>query len=179
MSTFTKFRDSTVGLIGALAPSLATALGGPIAGMAVKTLSNTLLGHDKGTEQEIEEALSKASPETLAAIKKADQDFEVKMKELDIDVDKISADDRNSARDREIKTGDKTPARLAIFVTSGFFGILIYLMKYGVPAQGGEALLIMLGSLGTAWTGIIAYYFGSSAGSKAKNEMITKLNGVK
>lgn len=179
MSKFTQFRDSALGLIGSVAPTLATALGGPLAGMAVKTLSKTLLGKDNGKTDEIEQALAGASPETLLALKKADQDFEVQMKELDIRVDELGNEDRDSARNREIQLKDKTPARLSFFVTCGFFGILGYLMKYGVPPQGGEALLIMLGSLGTAWTGIIGYYFGSSAGSKAKNEMITKIQGAK
>jgi uncharacterized membrane protein YjjP (DUF1212 family) len=64
---------------------------------------------------------------------------------------------------------------LAASVTVGFFGILVALMS-GKIEQAAE-VDIMLGSLGTAWTGIIAFYFGSSAGSQAKDAAIqAKLN---
>jgi hypothetical protein len=59
---------------------------------------------------------------------------------------------------------------MAILVTIGFFGILIGLMTGTFKTS--EALMLMLGSLGTAWTGIIAFYFGSSAGSQAKDQLL-------
>ena len=64
-------------LLGQVAPTIATALGGPLAGVAVRTLSNALLGHENGSEGEVKQALEAASPEQLAQIKQIDADFEV------------------------------------------------------------------------------------------------------
>lgn len=88
---------------------------------------------------------------------------------------KIDAEDRNSARQREMAVRDRIPAILAILVTGGFFGVLGYLLTHGAPEKGGEALFIMLGSLGTAWSGVIAYYFGSTSSSSAKNQIIANM----
>jgi membrane-bound ClpP family serine protease len=157
-------------LLGQLAPTIATALGGPLAGVAVKTLSNALFGHEDATEDQISDAMASATPDQLAAIKKIDADFKVQMKSLDIDLERISAGDRDSARQMQRETKDWVPKVLAIVITLGFFGILIWMLLKGMPQTGTEALLMMLGALGTAWTGVINFYYGSSAGSKAKTD---------
>ena len=52
------------------------------------------------------------------------------------------------------------------------FGLLSALMIWGIP-KGNEAIIyLMVGSLGTAWIQAISYFFGSSKGSKAKDEQI-------
>jgi len=160
-------------LLGQLAPTIATALGGPLAGVAVKTLSNALFGHENASEDQISEAMASATPDQLAAIKKIDADFKVQMKSLDIDLERISAGDRDSARQMQRETKDWVPKVLAIVITLGFFGILIWMLLNGMPKTGTEALLMMLGALGTAWTGVINFYYGSSAGSKAKTDAMT------
>lgn len=159
-------------LIGSVAPTIATALGGPVAGMAVKAISGALFGHDGATKDDIMTALANPTGDQLAALKKIDADFAVQMKSLDIDLERIAAGDRASARDMQKETKDWIPRALAVSVTVGFFAILLYMLIYGLPTTGNEALLLLLGALQTAWGGIIAFYFGSSSGSQQKDKMI-------
>jgi len=104
--------------------------------------------------------------------------FEAKMADIEAtlktNLEKIAAEDRNSARQREMAVLDWTPRILAYMTTLGFFGILLVMLFASMPIndQTHDVLLVMLGCLGTAWTGVIAYYFGSSAGSAAKTALL-------
>lgn len=155
-------------IVRTVAPTLATALGGPLAGAAVQALSVALLGRPDGTEQEVAEAVLVGGTDALLKVKQAEADFAVKMRELDI---------RDLASARELAKVDyQTPRVLALFITAGFFGVLYWLMTAGFPDSGKEPLLIMLGSLGTAWTGVVSFYFGSTAGSARKTEALERLS---
>lgn len=167
--------DGILNLVRTVAPTIASAVGGPLAGMATRAISEALLGKPDGSEQELADAAAKATPEQLLALKNAENDFAVKMRELDIDLERIANQDRDSARNREVQTKDWTPRVLAGLITVGYFGALFYMLRNGLPQHGGsEAMLVMLGTLGTAWGGVVAYYFGSSAGSKAKDEAMRR-----
>lgn len=159
-------------LLSSVAPSIATALGGPLAGLAVKSLSKALLGAEDFSEEAVMEAMATASPEQLAAVKKIDADFKVQMKSLDIDLERIAVDDRKSARTMQTETKDILPRLLAISVTLGYFGIIAYVLVSGLPMNGSEVLLMLLGTLSAGWTGVMAFYFGSSSGSQKKDAMI-------
>lgn len=170
------------GTVGKAAPLLGTLLGGP-AGAAVGGLIASALG-TTGDAADVAQAL--ASPEAAAKLRQIEVDRQVHLQELAVQAEasrlaaetdalRIAAADRDSARGREVKAADTiTPRTLALLVTLGFFGVLGWLLVDGKPAQGGDALLVMLGSLGTAWTAIVSYYFGSSAGSARKDELMAK-----
>ena len=162
-------------IVGAVAPALATALGGPLAGAAVSAIGGQLLGNDAASESEVAAVVAAGKPEMLARLKEIDAEFKVKMEQLGIDLEQINQADRASARQREIEVRDWTPRALAGLVTIGFFGILAWIIGYGLPNSGHDAILVLLGALGSAWTSIVAYYYGSSSGSAQKTTLIGKL----
>ena len=151
-----------------IAPSIATALGGPLAGLAVTAISKALGIDEKDVQKTIE--TGKLSAEQMMSLKQAEIELQAKAQELGLDFEKLATEDRKSARDMQIATKSIIPAVLAIGVTVGFFGILIGLMTDNVTKS--DALLLMLGSLGTAWTAIVSFYFGSSAHSEKQSEML-------
>jgi hypothetical protein len=123
-------------------------------------------------------ALNTATPDQLLALKKADNDFQVQMKQLDINLEDISEKDRDSARNRQVQTKDQIPGVLAIIAVTGFFGILVYILVWGInkDTAGSDAFLLLLGSLGTVVTQVFAFYYGSSKSSQGKDETIKLLS---
>ena len=159
-----------------IAPTIATAMGGPLAGMAVSAISKAI-GVDP---EKVSDMISgnKLSAEQIAQVKIAEIELKKQAQELGLNFEKLEVEDRKSAREMQATTRSMMPPILAGAVTVGFFGILI-MMFIGRVDSNNPAILMMLGSLGTAWTGIIAYYFGSSAGSQAKTEMLSKAPAIK
>ena len=151
-----------------IAPTIATALGGPLAGLAVDAISKAVGIDPKDVNKTIAEG--KLTADQIAQIKTAEIAMAARAQEMGLDFEKIAVDDRKSARQMQSTTQSWIPGLMAIVVTIGFFGILVGLMTEHFKTS--DALMLMLGSLGTAWTGIIAFYFGSSAGSQKKDELL-------
>jgi hypothetical protein len=159
-----------------IAPTIATALGGPLAGMAVSAISKAV-GVEPDQVQDMI-ANNKLSAEQIAQVKLAEIELQKQAQELGLNFAKLEVEDRKSAREMQATTRSLMPPILAGSVTIGFFAIMT-LMFFNKVDSNNPAILMMLGSLGTAWTGIIAYYFGSSAGSQAKTDLLSKAGPVK
>lgn len=152
-----------------IAPTIATCLGGPLAGLAVTALSKLFGVAPDQVQSMIND--NKLSADQIAAVQQEEIRFKEQTQALGLNFEQLAVEDRKSARDMQTTTQSIIPPLLSILVTFGFFGILAYLMV--TPADTANTpLMIMLGSLGTAWTGIIAFYFGSSAGSQKKDAML-------
>jgi hypothetical protein len=167
------FGKQALSILTTVAPTLATALGGPVAGLAVTKLEEFF--GVKGVDK-LDAAVAGASPDQMLALKKLDNDFKVQMADIGFKEDQLVYADVASARQREETVKDWTPAVLAGTITVGFFGVLTGLMIYGLPkGAGGEALTVLVGSLGTAWTAIVGYYFGSSLGARKNADALATI----
>lgn len=162
-------------LLRTVAPTIGTAIGGPLGGMAARAITGALLGTPTDDEAQAAEALRAATPEQLLALKKADQEFALALKQLDIRVEEIGQADRDSARRMAIETGARMPATIALAALGGFFGLLACMIFVTLPQTAEQPIAIMLGALGTLVTQIGAYYFGSTAGSAAKSKLIEQM----
>ena len=83
--------------------------------------------------------------------------------------------DRDSARKREMSVKDWTPTAFGAVMILGFFSVVWYMLIEVIPEANQRILDMLLGSLMGSVTSIVAYYFGSSAGSAAKHSLLEKL----
>jgi hypothetical protein len=157
-----------------IAPTIASALLGPLGGVAVAGLTK-ILGIDGGTVTDVAKAISdgRVTPDQIAEIKKLELEYQAKEKELGFRYSELEFKDRDSARQMQMTTNSSTPTVLTYMVTVGFFAIL-GLMLYDETVVNSPPLLIMRGSLGTAWTGCISYWFGTTQGSLTKTNLLAQ-----
>jgi len=167
--------------VGAVAPTIATALGGPLAGLATRAIIGALGLGDGASEAEIATAVQGATPEQLLALKKAGQDFAVKMRELDVDLERIAASDRDSARLMQRETKSYAPGILAAVVVAGFIASSVAVLSGWVEGLKDPLTAALIGTVIGNITGatmlVLNFYFGTTASSRQKDKMIERLSG--
>jgi hypothetical protein len=165
-------------IIGAVAPTLATAVGGPIGGMAMKFITDALGIPGDASKDDMAKAISNATPDQLLALKNAENDFAVRMKELDIDLERIASSDRDSARKRETQVRDWMPRILAFTIVAGFMAT-VFLVLLGVVEGMKDPLMAttvgtLIGFVSAKCEQVVAYYFGSSSSSQQKTALLAE-----
>ena len=150
-------------LIANAAPGLATALGGPMAGMAVKMMADKL--GVAPTEQAVADHLTQ-HPEHLVRLQ-------------EIDLEKLKADHANTADARAMQkaamaSGDKWLARF-VPILSSFWSVVATTYIFAVtfmeiPEANQRFADTVLGfMLATVVATILNFFLGSSDGSKKKD----------
>ncbi|MEM8770603.1 MAG: hypothetical protein AAGD92_03030 [Pseudomonadota bacterium] len=172
MSEQKKKRSGLKKIIAGVAPQLAHALGGPFAGAAVTQISRAIFGAADVDENGLAEALTHATPEQWLALKKAEQEFQIALRDVQLEEQRVAAEDRANARARQVAFKDWTPSILGALIIVGFFVVLGVMVARRLPAGAETEFSIMLGALATMTAAVVNYFFGSSAGSKEKTRLI-------
>jgi len=160
-------------LVRKVAPTIGAALGTPASGMAIKFLADKFLGNPDATEIELAGAIQNSTPEQILALKQLDQDFAIKMKELDIDVFRLETADRQNAREL-FKVNIWPQVILSGLFVVGYFsimGLLVWMHDTHFDDRVFGILNTVIGVLTAAIPMILQFWFGSSTGSKEKDQI--------
>lgn len=176
--------DNALSVVEKLAPTIATVLGGPLAGGGVAALESVFgltPKPDASIDQrqnDIAAAISGATPEQLAAMRAKDQDYAVAMAQAGFkDTETLASlkvQDTVSARDMQTTNKSPVPAWLTFFVTVGFFGMLAMLFFVNVPEGNKAVIFSFVGTLGTAWLVVMHFWFGSTSDTMQVNDLLAK-----
>ena len=152
------------GLLKSLAPTIASAAGGPMAGMAVKMAAEKL-GVPDATANKIEDLIER-QPEKAVLLKQADKDFAHRLKEMEINLEsfKVEVDDRKDARAKF--SGDITPKVFCILalVLYGAYVMTVTILPHD---QNDETIIsLVLGQLSGILGTCAAFFYGGSNGKK-------------
>jgi len=169
------FIKNAGGILATLAPTVASVLGGPLAGMATSALIQGLGLAPDASQDQVLQAVSSATPEQLIKIKEIESKLIVDLKTLDVDLERIAVDDTKDARNREIQTKDWTPRVLAALIVGLYIGVQVAVFSVVVEPSMRDFVMRSMGTLDAALTLVLGYYFGSSVGSHKKDEQLSSI----
>lgn len=157
--------------LAGLAPTLASAILGPLGGVAVSAIGK-IFGIDGATTEQVAKVFQdgKLTPDQLSAIKQLEMKYQADEKERGFRYAELEFKNTSDARDMQKQTKSYFPATLSTFITMGFFSILITMLVWEYKPT--EPLLIMLGALGAAFGAVVNFWLGSSNGSQRKSELL-------
>jgi len=169
-------------IVATVAPWIGTAIGGPLGGMAVEAAANALGLSDK-TVEAVKGAIMGASPETLLALKEADQNFALQMQSLGFqnvkDLEAIAAGDRDSARKMQMENKSIMPAVITSGILSSFIGMGLVLFFIPIPDPNRDQIIFMLGQLSGFTGSAIAFWLGTTRQSEDKTRLLAQSPPVK
>lgn len=153
------------GLLKSLAPTIASAAGGPMAGMAVKMAAKKLGLPDTATANEIEDLIERDRDKAVM-VREADKEFKDYIREMEIDLEsfKTEVEDRKDAR--ENFATDWTPKVFSVLtlLLYGAFVMIVTLMPHD---QNDETIIsLVLGQLSGILGTAAAFFYGGSSGKK-------------
>lgn len=156
------FLNEISAIVKTSAPLLASALGSPVAGIALSLISSAFgLSQDASADEVFEKI--KASPDSKLKLKQIEFDHYESLKKIESSDFQAVISDKKDAREKSLQY-KAFIMLLAFFVTVGFFSAiyLCLLAKVNLAEPEKQILLVFVGVLTSKWQTIIDFFFGSS-----------------
>lgn len=162
-------------LLAQVAPTIATALGGSLAGAATSWVGNKLLGKPNATQDDIASALS--DPEALLKLKTLETEYQTHLADLGIKLEELDAGDRASARNLAIAKGISPQVSLSALFVFGYFGILAALISgwAKIPTELHDVLISLIAILAAGVAQVMNFWFGSTRSSQDKDKTLADI----
>lgn len=174
-------------LLKSLAPTVASALGGPLAGAAVTALGS-IFG-TPATADAITTVLQegKMTPEQISSLKELELKYKneeaergFKYAELEYKRAELEVVDRKSAREMQTQTRSYTPEVLSWLIILATLSLEGYVLIRGIPPEVSELVAgRILGTLDMAFGTVLAFWLGTSFSSRNKDAVIAANSGAK
>lgn len=157
-----------------IAPTVASALLGPLGGVAVAGLGR-ILGLDGATVTDVSKAISdgRITPDQVAEIRKLELQYQEDEKARGFRYAELQFADTKSARDMQIATHSVTPSILTWIIVALTLSAEIALMFNKVP-PGVDPIILgrILGTMDAALMLVLGFWFGTTQGSQFKDRTI-------
>jgi len=158
-----------------IAPTVGSALLGPLGGVAVAGLGK-IFGIDNATTADITRAItdSQITPEHLAEIKKLELEYQENEKERGFRYTELEFKDRDSARRYNTEGGIQVYLFfMSVMLLISCLGMEGWVLFRGYPDTIPEIIVgRVLGLADAVVMLILGYYYGSTSGSQRKNELL-------
>ena len=158
------------------APGIASAIftgGATLPALAMKAVSDAMGVGEIKSVPELAKAVANATPEQVLALKQADNNFAIRMKELGNELTATELADVQDARKNH--KDSIMPAALVIFLTLMVTLTVTALFFVKIPTENSSTLYFLLGNIVTAWLSSIAYWVGTTRSSAQKTDLMAKI----
>lgn len=161
-----------------LAPTVASALLGPLGGIAVSAIGS-LLGVPDATQAKIADAFTaqQLTPEQVGKLKELELEYQNNEKERDFKYSELEFKDVDSARAREVAVKDHTNEILAYVIIGAFIGVVVATLMGWTHAESVLAGTL-IGYLSAKAEQVLSYYFGSNKASARMTELISQAPAI-
>jgi hypothetical protein len=170
-----------------LAPTIASVIGGPLAGSGVSALEKLFgltpapAASPSDRLNDVAAAIAGATPQQLADMRKADQDYAVAMAQAGFKdtetLASLSVQDRTSARDMQVSVRSIMPPVIGSAIIVGSLCAAAAILSGKVSyANTTEATMVgtVIGYLFSEAKAVLSFYFGSTRDTEQTNDLLAK-----